>query len=215
MKVLCIKDTEKVESHKNLKFLMRVKEEEEKTKTISKKEYKFKCETEEEKVAWIFAITNSMKKIKNSDVAKNEQKLNIKVRKKLIHDLFKFPDINLNLAYMREKVLKSMENENYFQPSQKKIEEDKKKAILAEEERKRKEKEENQFSMQQGIDKLTKENQNLKELVKKLKYRLEAQIDASILLENELQELKKKKVHKKIITFSPLSDSEIQKISQE
>ena len=137
-----IKDTEKVESHKNLKFLMRVKEEEEKTKTISKKEYKFKCETEEEKVAWIFAITNSMKKIKNSDVAKNEQKLNIKVRKKLIHDLFKFPDINLNLAYLREKVLKSMENENYFQPSQKKIEEDKKKAILAEEERKRKEKEE-------------------------------------------------------------------------
>ena len=139
---ISIKDTEKVESHKNLKFLMRVKEEEEKTKTISKKEYKFKCETEEEKVAWIFAITNSMKKIKNSDVAKNEQKLNIKVRKKLIHDLFKFPDINLNLAYMREKVLKSMENENYFQPSQKKIEEDKKKAILAEEERKRKEKEE-------------------------------------------------------------------------
>ena len=139
---ISIKDTEKVESHKNLKFLMRVKEEEEKTKVKISKEYKFKCETEEEKVAWIFAITNSMKKVKNSQISKNEQKLNIKVRKKIIHDLFKLPDINKNLVYMREKVLKSMENENFFQPSQRKIEADRKKAIAAEEERKRKEKEE-------------------------------------------------------------------------
>ena len=83
-----------------------------------------------------------MKKVKNSEISKNEGKLNIKVRKKLIHDLFKFPDINKNLAYMREKVLKSMENENYFQPSQRKIEADRRKAIAEEEERKRKEKEE-------------------------------------------------------------------------
>ena len=37
------------------------------------KEYKFKCETEEEKVAWIFAITNSMKKVKNSEISKNNK----------------------------------------------------------------------------------------------------------------------------------------------
>ncbi len=48
-----------------------------------------------------------------------------------------------------------------------------------------------------------------------LRHELNASIQARRLLENELQELKKKKVHKKIITFSPLSDSEIQKISQE
>ena len=139
---ISIKDTEKVESQKNLKFLIRVKDEEEKTKTKITKEYQFKCETEEEKVAWIFAITNSMKKMKNSQTSQNEQKLNIKVRKKIIHDLFKLPDINKNLVYMREKVLKSMESENFFPPSQRKIEADKKKAIEEEEERKRKEKEE-------------------------------------------------------------------------
>ena len=177
---ISIKDTEKVESHKNLKFLMRVKEEEEKTKTISKKEYKFKCETEEEKVAWIFAITNSMKKIKNSDVSKNEQKLNIKVRKKIIHDLFKFPDINLNLAYMREKVLKSMENENYFPPSQRKIEADKRKAIEAEEERKRKEKEEIERKKREEKEERERKKREEKERKKREEEEKDRQIEQDI-----------------------------------
>ena len=157
-------NSKKVESHKNLKFLMRVKEEEEKTKLFTIKEYKFKCETEEEKVAWIFAITNSMKKVKSSEESKNETKLNIKVRKKIIHDLFKFPDINKNLAYIREKVLKSMENENYFQPSPRKIEADRQKAIREEEERKRKEKQTNEKEKTELNEKLTNIERKYEEL---------------------------------------------------
>ena len=177
---ISIKDTEKVESHKSLKFLMRVKEEEEKTKIMSTKEYKFKCETEEEKVAWIFAITNSMKKVKNSAVSKNETKLNIKVRKKLIHDLFKFPDINKNLAYMREKVLKSMEKENYFQPSQRKIEADRKKAIEAEEERKRKEKEEIERKKREEKEERERKKREEKERKKREEEERDRQIERDI-----------------------------------
>ena len=175
-----IKDTEKVESHKNLKFLMRVKEEEEKTKLFTIKEYKFKCETEEEKVAWIFAITNSMKKVKSSEESKNETKLNIKVRKKIIHDLFKFPDINKNLAYIREKVLKSMENENYFQPSPRKIEADRQKAIREEEERKRKEKEEIERKKREEKEEKERKKREEKERKKREEEERDRQIEKDI-----------------------------------
>ena len=131
---ISIKDTEKVVSHKDKKFLMIVKEkEDEKGKEIKAKEYKFMCETEEEKIGWVMAITNSMKKVNNDKILKNEEKLDIKVRKKIIHDLFKLPDINTENTYMRKKVLDAINNENYFKPSRRKIEADKKKALKEEE----------------------------------------------------------------------------------
>ena len=144
---ISIKDTIKVESHKDKKFLIRVKEKEEenvkdKKKEIKVKEYKFMCESEEEKVQWILAITNSMKKMKNSKILKKEGKLDIKPRKKIIHDLFKLPEINKDTIYMRKKVLEEMKDEHFFSPSQRKIEADKKRKEKEEEERKRKEKEE-------------------------------------------------------------------------
>ena len=138
---ISIKETEKVESHKDRKFMMRVKETDEKGKAILKV-YKFQCESEEEKVAWIFAITNSMKKVKNSQISKNSQKTTIKLRKKIIHDLFDLPDISQNITHMKKQVLVSMKDETYFKPSPRKIEADRQKAIKEEEERKRKEKEE-------------------------------------------------------------------------
>ena len=138
---ISIKETEKVESHKDKKFLMRVKDVDEKGRE-KVKEYKFMCETEEEKLDWIFAISNSMKRVKQKNVASNQYKTEIKVRKKVIHDLFKLPDINGDTTYMRKKVLEAMNGENFFKPSQRKIEADKKKAIKEEQERKRKEKEE-------------------------------------------------------------------------
>ena len=138
---ISIKDTERVVSHKDKKFLMIVKEQEdEKGKKIKAKEYKFMCETEEEKIGWVMAITNSMKKVNNAKILKNEEKLDIKVRKKVIHDLFKLPDINTENTYMRKKVLDAINNENYFKPSPRKIEADKKKALKEEEERKKREK---------------------------------------------------------------------------
>ena len=137
---ISIKDTEKVVSHKDKKFLMIVKEEDEKKKEIKAKEYKFMCETEEEKIEWVLAITNSMKKLNNAIILKNETKLDIKVRKKVIYDLFKLPEISSQTTYMRNKVLEEINNENFFKPSQRKIEADRKKALKLEEERKRQEK---------------------------------------------------------------------------
>ena len=154
---ISLKDIEKIESHKDLKFLIR----------LESKEYKFKCETEEEKVDWIFAITNSMKKVKNSKISKNEEQLNIKIKKKVIHDLFKFPDINKNISYMKEKVLKSMENENYFEPSQRKIEANSKKAIEKEEERKRKEKEEIERKKREEKERRRKEEEERDKQIEK------------------------------------------------
>ena len=136
---ISIKDTEKVESHKDKKFCLRVKEEDEKG-NIKAKEYKFMCESEEEKVEWISAITKCMKKVKNAQLLKKEEKLDIKIRKKVIQDLFKLPEIHTINTYMRNKVLDAMNNENYFKPSQRKIESDRRKALKEEEERKKQEK---------------------------------------------------------------------------
>ena len=122
-------------------LILIVKErDDEKAKELKVKEYKFMCETEEEKIEWVLVITNAMKKLNNEKVLKKEEKLDIKVRKKIIHDLFKFPDINGETTYMRKKVLAAMNNENYFKPSARKIEADKKKALQEEEERKIREK---------------------------------------------------------------------------
>ena len=167
---ISIKDTEKVESHKDKKFLIRIKEVDEKGKSKCK-EYKFMCESEEEKLEWIFAITNSMKKVKNAKILSNQQKIDIKIRKKVIHDLFKLPDINKDKGYMRNKVLEALNNENYFKPSQRKIEADKKKAIKEEEERKKREKLE--MERKKREEKEEKERKKREEKEKKLKEEME------------------------------------------
>ena len=156
---ISIKDTEKVVSHKDKKFLMIVKESDEAGKIFKAKEYKFMCESEEQKIEWVLAITNSMKKLNISKILKKEEKLDIKIRKKIIHDLFKLPEINKENTYMRKKVLDAMNNENYFKPSQRKIEADRKKALKEEEEKKRQEKLE--------IERKKKEEKEEKERVKR------------------------------------------------
>ena len=55
-------------------------------------------------------------------------KLEIVVRKKIITDYFNLPDFDKDQNYMKKKVLEEMNNENYFQPSLRKIEALKKKA---------------------------------------------------------------------------------------
>ena len=177
---ISIKDTEKVESHKDKKFLMRVKNVDEKGKEIKAKEYKFMCESEEEKLDWIFAITNSMKKVKQSNIAHNQQKLEIKIRKKVIHDLFKLPEINKDNTYMRKKVLEKMTEENYFKPSQRKIEADKKKAIKEEQERKRKEKEEIERKKREEREEREKKKKEEKEKQLKAQKEKEKQIEKDI-----------------------------------
>ena len=178
---ISIKDTEKVVSHKDKKFLMIVKErDDEKAKELKVKEYKFMCETEEEKIEWVLVITNAMKKLNNEKVLKKEEKLDIKVRKKIIHDLFKFPDINGETTYMRKKVLAAMNNENYFKPSARKIEADKKKALQEEEERKIREKIEMERKKKEEKEERERKKREEKERQLKEEMEREKQIEKDI-----------------------------------
>ena len=155
---IALKDTEKIVSHKDKKFLMIVKiQEEEKGTEFMEKEYKFRCETEDEKRKWILALTNSMKEVNKSENLKNEEKLDIKIRKKVIKDLFKLPEIHNDTTYMRNQVLDAIEREHYFKPSARKIEEDKVKAVKAQEERKIREKLEEEKRKQEEKEKRKKE----------------------------------------------------------
>ena len=113
---ISIKNTLRVDSHKEKKFMMIVKEDDldesvdEKAK--KKKEadgggkiYKFACQTDEEKREWVTAITNEMKRLKKKGEEKNNivNKLEITVRKKIITDYFNLPDFDKDTRYMKKK----------------------------------------------------------------------------------------------------------------
>ena len=173
---ISIRNTLRVDSHKEKKFMMIVKEsddnideedekEKKKAKEAGGKIYKFACQTDEEKREWVTAITTEMKRLKkqseeNKD-AKN--KLEIPVRKKIITDYFDLPNFDKDLKYMKKKVLEEMNNENYFQPSLRKIEALKKKAKREEKERKRKEKEELERKKQQEKEERERKKREEKE----------------------------------------------------
>ena len=65
-----------------------------------------------------------MKRLKKKGEEKNNivNKLEITVRKKIITDYFNLPDFDKDTRYMKKKVLEEMNNENYFQPSLRKLE---------------------------------------------------------------------------------------------
>ena len=173
---ISIRNTLRVDSHKEKKFMMIVKESDEnideedekekkKAKEAGGKIYKFACQTDEEKREWVTAITTEMKRLKkqseeNKDV---KNKLEIPVRKKIITDYFDLPNFDKDLKYMKKKVLEEMNNENYFQPSLRKIEALKKKAKREEKERKRKEKEELERKKQQEKEERERKKREEKE----------------------------------------------------
>ena len=148
---ISIKNTLRVDSHKDKKFMMIVKENisENNDNDVSgetKKEsggkiYKFACQTDEEKNAWVSAITQEMKKLKKINERTSDNKLEITVRKKIIIDYFNLPDLDKDLLYMRKKVLEEINAEKYFKPSLRRIETLRRKQKREEKERKKKEKE--------------------------------------------------------------------------
>ena len=173
---ISIKNTLRVDSHKEKKFMMIVQESDdldesvdEKTKKKNKdaggKIYKFACQTDEEKKAWVAAIIGEMKRLKKKGEEKTNinNKLEIVVRKKIITDYFNLPDFDKDLKYMKKKVLEEMNNENYFQPSLRKLEALRKKAKREEKERKRKEKEEAERKKQQEKEERERKKREEKE----------------------------------------------------
>ena len=141
---ISIKNTLKVESHKDKKFMMVVsfiaddkndEDDGEKSKEFDGKVYKFACPTDEEKNNWVAAITKEMKRLKKFEEKTTGYKLEIPLRKKVIKDYFDYPIVNKDINYMRKKVLEEMGRENFFKPSRRKIEAFKRKQLRNEKEK--------------------------------------------------------------------------------
>ena len=111
---LSIENTLRVESHKNKKFMMIVSDgSKDKGGKNSGKVYKFSCVSEDEKQKWINAITNEMKKLRG-ELKKEENKIEMKIKKKVITDLFKLPDVGKDRLYMKTRTRSLMQKETYF-----------------------------------------------------------------------------------------------------
>ena len=144
---ISIKNTLKVESHKDKKFMMVVsfsagdkndEDDGEKSKEFDGKVYKFACPTDEEKNNWVAAITKEMKRLKKFEEKSKGYKLEIPTRKKIIKDYFDYPIVNKDVNYMRKRVLEEMNRENFFKPSRRKIEAMKRKQLRNEREQAKK-----------------------------------------------------------------------------
>ena len=111
---LSIENTLRVESHKNKKFMMIVSDgSKDKGGKNSGKVYKFSCVSEDEKQKWMNAITNEMKKLRG-ELKKEENKIEMKIKKKVITDLFKLPDVGKDRLYMKTRTRSLMQKETYF-----------------------------------------------------------------------------------------------------
>jgi hypothetical protein len=76
--------------------------------------YKFLCETEEKAQQWIEALNSEFKKYNGE--RKFEQILEVKLKKKVIVDFYKLPNIHLEKANMKKNIEEQMSLENYFPP---------------------------------------------------------------------------------------------------
>ena len=166
---ISIKETMRVESHKENKFLMVINEGNDKEGRTKGKIYKFACNNEEEKQKWVNSITNEMKRLKGESEEKNETKLEIKIRKKYIKDFFKLPNIGSDRNYIKNNTLKLIENETFFQLGEKKLREIKLQKQREEQQKikmmKLKEKEEKERKKKEEKERIEKE----KELERKRK----------------------------------------------
>lgn len=120
---ISIKNTLKVESHKDCKFLMIVKEDDsekdknkDKDKDIGGKVYKFSVSNETIKEEWVMALTNEMKRLKGQEYKSQEALLEIKPKKKVITDLLKIPEIGKDRSTLKININNAIVQENYFKP---------------------------------------------------------------------------------------------------
>ena len=151
---ISIKNTLRVDSHKDKKFMMVVslndsddkeckgnEEDGQKSKEYDGKVYKFACQTNEERDAWVNAITKEMIRLKKGEEKTKLYKLEIPMRKKIIKDYFNLSGFNDDFYYMKRSVLEEMDQEDFFKPSKRKIEALKRKKMREEKERTKIEKE--------------------------------------------------------------------------
>ena len=192
---ISIKETMRVESHKENKFLMVINEGNDKEGRTKGKIYKFACNNEEEKQKWVNAITNEMKRLKGESEEKNETKLEIKIRKKYIKDYLKLPNIGSDRNFIKNNTLKSIENETFFQLGEKKLREIRLQKQREEQQKikmmKLKEKEEKERKKKEEKERIERE----KELERKKKIEEEKKIkEEKERIEKEKELERKKKI---------------------
>ena len=128
---LSLKDATIINNDKELiKFSLKLKE-----KDVDK-EYKFKCNLEEEKNALIKAMTKVINNSKNVKEGIDIPTIEIKERKKVIKDYFQTKN-KLKANYIEERVFDYLKTGKYFKINKDKME----KAIKTNKEKKKKEKE--------------------------------------------------------------------------
>ena len=113
---ISLKHVNKIDSSEEKKFVLKLNEKGE----IN--EYKFKCNSEEEKIKWVKAITRAMKKVQKENEIQIKEKIEVKQRKKIINDFFNLPNIKNDGVYIEEKVMGSLAGEDFFKMTPEKIE---------------------------------------------------------------------------------------------
>ena len=177
---ISIKNTTSVDAYKTKKFKMTVNltnlnssdsnasmsnasinEDNEEIKENGCKVYKFACENDKERDAWVEVIRKEMEKYKA--VEQNKNKLVIPLRTIVIKDYYNLPGFNEDVYYMRKIVSEEMKNEKYFKPSEKILEAMEKKRIQEEKEKIQKEKEKEK---EEEEKKKQEENKKIEEDIK-------------------------------------------------
>ena len=94
----------KVQELKKEKFLI----------VCEEKVYKFTCTTEEERGNWIKSLNGEMKKLKGDSNKVVENLYEIKLKKKVIEDYYRLPNINAEKLNMKKRVDETIKTEKYF-----------------------------------------------------------------------------------------------------
>ena len=180
---ISIKNTTSVDAYKTKKFKMTVNltnlnssdvngsnasisnasinEDNEESKEVGCKVYKFACENDKERDAWVEVIRKEMEKYKAAET--NRNKLVIPLRTIVIKDYYNLPGFNEDIYYMRKIVSEEMKTEKYFNPSEMILEAMEKKRIQEEKEKIQKEKEKEK---EEEEKKKQEENKKIEEDIK-------------------------------------------------
>ena len=103
-----LKNINKIESSEENKLLLNINEKDD------IKEYKFKFDSEEEKIPWVKKINKNMKKAQNENQIQIKEKIEIKKRKKIISDLFNLKNIKNDGIYIETDIMGSPYRESFF-----------------------------------------------------------------------------------------------------
>ena len=102
---IAIAEMKKVQGVKSGKFMI----------VCGDKVYKFLCKSEEDKDAWVNALTLEIKRVRGESFKKIENVYELKLKKKVIIDYYHLPNIYSEKLYMKKRVDECIKSENFFQ----------------------------------------------------------------------------------------------------